>query len=155
MPTVIAEKYPTDTKTPLNYITRKIPALYDTIIALHELQDPPLSTREIARQVGVSHNTIRRAIANYESGKREPNLVNVTAIKKNMADKFISKANTCLEHITPLKLVDMSAYQLMGMAKLAEGGNQGFNFTILINQAAQSDPLMRNAAVDVESKDKA
>lgn len=73
-----------------------------------------MTLRAISKQSGLSQDTviaIKRLVPS--------NLTEVEQCKKTVVGSFYGLARGCQEHITPSKLEDSSAYQLMGMASLA------------------------------------
>lgn len=78
------------------------------------LLESGMSIRSVAKQSGISVPTvmaIKRLIPS--------NLTEVETCKKTVVGSFYGLARGCQENITPSKLEESSAYQLMGMASLA------------------------------------
>ncbi len=73
-----------------------------------------MSLRAIAKQSGVSQDTVLAVKRLVPS-----NISDVEQCKKTVVGSFYGLARGCQEHITPSKLEESSAYQLMGMASLA------------------------------------
>jgi len=78
------------------------------------LLESGMSLRAVSKQSGISVDTvmaIRRLVPS--------NLTEVETCKKTVIGSFYGLARGCQENITPTKLEESSAYQLMGMASLA------------------------------------
>lgn len=102
---------------------------YQKQIWVKALLDAGMSIRSVAKQSGVSTMSviaIKRLVPSNTS--------DVEQCKKTVVGSFYGLARGCQEHITPSKLEESSAYQLMGMASLAVSAArdmEGFNRPII------------------------
>jgi len=87
---------------------------YQKQVWIKSLLDSGMSLRAIAKQSGVSQDTVLAVKRLVPS-----NISDVEQCKKTVVGSFYGLARGCQEHITPSKLEESSAYQLMGMASLA------------------------------------
>lgn len=87
---------------------------YQKQVWVKALLESGMTLRAVAKQAGIAIDTviaIRRLMPS--------NLTEVEACKRTVVGSFYGLARGCQEHITPSKLEESSAYQLMGMASLA------------------------------------
>jgi hypothetical protein len=87
---------------------------YQRQVFARSLIDSGLSVRAVARQAGMSQDSVIAVKRLVPS-----NLQEVEQCKKTIVGSFYGLARGCQENITLNKLEESSAYQLMGMASLA------------------------------------
>ena len=87
---------------------------YQKQVWIKSLLEAGMTIRAISKSAGVSNEVVMACKRLIPS-----NLNEVEQCKKTVVGSFYGLARGCQEHITPSKLEESSAYQLMGMASLA------------------------------------
>jgi len=129
---------------------------YQKQVWVRALLDSGMTIRAIAKQSGLSQDTVIAIKRLMPSNNTE-----VEQCKKQVIGSFYGLAKGCQDHITPSKLEESSAYQLMGMASLAvqaardmEGSNRPiFNMVTIVNDAQNTIAKLDEQLKQLDSVD--